>query len=245
MMCLHLSFFILAVASAKALFASDPDFLGGPSDQPLFDEDQALLPVDLTDLAVNQQQSSAIDDAFWSLSGDTSILSPSENIVSSPNDFSIASDPFASADCSTSENPIFPSTGKSRLRRLARCDALDNNGSPPMLSIPTVDNFDNNLREAILRENPALYDVLQSSQNKAEDNTPCIIISVGILPLGVCSSVTVNDWEYRASRTFSWNWMYTVILWDLSNITPGMAELQTNFRPRSIQSELTDFAFLD
>lgn len=221
-MCPHLSFFIL-IAVLKAVHASDSGLLGDSSDQLFFDE-QSLLPSDLTELALDQQ-SSATDDTIWNLSSDTSIPYSSENIASSSNDFSMASDPFAFADCSTSDNYIFPATGKSRLRRLARCDAPDTNQSPPMISIPSDGGFDDNLRNAILRENPSLYDTLRVSQNNEDDNTACVIITVGILPVGVCSSLTINDWTYKASRTFPWNWIKEVTLWDLSYVTPGRTKL--------------------
>lgn len=219
---LHLCFFIV-VAAPKAVHASDPGTLGGPSDQLLFDDDQALLPSGLTGSAENQQ-SSALDNEIWPPSADNSISFTTENIALSPNDFSIASDLFASADCSTSNNFIFSTTGKSRLRRLDRCSTLDDNGSPPMLSIPSGDTFDENLRETILRENPGLYNTLRLSQNNEEENTACIILTIGILPVGVCSSTTINDWIYRASRNFPWNWSNIVTLWDLSNVTPGIVE---------------------
>lgn len=231
---LHLHFFVL-IAAPKAVHPSDPDLVGGPSDQLLFDQNQVLLPSDLAESAVDQQ-SSAIGNAFWTLSSDNSIPSSAENIASGPIDFSIASDPVDFADCSTSDDSIFSPASKSRLRRQARCDTLDNNVSPPTLSIPSVDSFDENLRGTILRENPGLHETLRLLQkNDDDDNTACYLITLGILPIGVCSSVTVNDWTYRASRTFSWNWMFLVTLWDLSYITPGMVEL--NFlSPASIDS---------
>lgn len=212
-------YFIIFVAIAKDV-GSDPGLSGGLSNQLLFDEDQALLPSDLTESAENQQ-SSAIANELWPLSSDNSIPFTSENIVSIPNDF-FASDPFASADCSTSDNLIFPNISKSRLKRIAQCDSFYNNGSPPTLTFPNGHELDENLRGTILRENPGLYDTLRLSQDKEEDNTACIIITVGILPVGVCSSATIHDWNFRASRTFSWNWMSVVTLWDLSHVTPGM-----------------------
>ena len=219
-MSLHLVF-IVFVAAAKGVLTSEPGLSGGLSDQLFFDNDQVLLPSDLTESAENQQ-SSAIGNELWPLSSETSISFTSENIASIPNDLSIASDLFASADCSTSDNLIFPNIGKSRLKRLAQCDSPDNNGSPPTLSVPNGYELDENLRGTILRENPGLYNTLRLSQDKEEDNTACIIITVGILPVGACSSATINDWNFRASRTFPWNWMFVVTLWDLSHVTPGM-----------------------
>lgn len=219
---LYSSVFLVA---AKAVRAFDPGLLGRPTDQSLFDDDQALLSSDLTESAENHQ-SSAIENELWPLSSDNSISFTGENFGSSPNDFSIASVPFASADCSASENSIFSTIGKSRLRRLAQCDSSDNNGSPPKLSFPSVDNLDENLRETILRENPGLYNTLRLSQSNEDNNAACIIITVGILPVGVCSSVTVNDWLFRAARTFPWNWGTVVTCWDLSYVTPGMIELK-------------------
>ena len=223
MMQLHLYFFILIAAAAKAVQASGSGLSGALSDQSLFREDQALPLSDFTESTADQP-SLAIDDSIWSLFSDTSISSSTENIALSPNDFSIASDPFAFADCSTSDNSIFPNAGESRQRRQARCDVLGKNVSSPMRSVPTIDHFDENLRETILREYPALYETLRLSQDNEEDNSACILITSGILPVGVCSSVTINDWTFRASRTFPWNWMYEVTLWELSYATPGMVD---------------------
>ena len=209
--------------AAKAVRAPDPGLSGGLSDQLLFDDDEALLPSDLTE-SIENHQSSAIDNGSWPFSSDNSISFTGENIASIPNDFSTASVPFASADCSASDNTIFSNLGKSRLRRLDQCDSPDNNGSLPKISFPSLDASDENLRGAILRENPGLYNTLRLLQNNEDRNAACIIITVGTLPVGVCSSVTINDWLFRASRTFSWNWSTVVTLWDLSFVTPGMIE---------------------
>lgn len=218
----HLYSFLFLFA-AKAARAPDPGLSGGPSDQLLFDDDQALLPSDLTEPA-EIHQSSAIDNESWLFSGDNSLSFTGENIASIPNDFSLASVPFGSADCSASDNSIFSAIGKSRLRRLDQCDSTDNNGPPPKLSFPGVDVLDENLRDAILRENPGLHDTLRLLQNNEDHNAACIIITVGALPVGVCSLVTIHDWLFRASRTFTWNWSTVVTLWDLSSVTPGMIE---------------------
>lgn len=222
-MCSHLYPFFVFLFAAKAVRAPDPGLSGGLSDQSLFDDDQALLPSDLTE-SIENHQSSAIDNGSWPFSSDNNISLTGGNIASIPNDFSTASVPFASADCSASDISIFSNIGKSRLRRLDQCDSPDNNGSPPKLSFPSVDVLDESLRNAILRENPGLYNTLRLLENNEYHNAACIIITVGTLPVGVCSSVTVNDWLFRASRTFTWNWSTVVTLWDLSPVTSGMIE---------------------
>lgn len=218
---LHLSFFMIIVAVVK-LAASYPGLAEDPSDQLFFDDaallpDQPLLPsepgsLDLTEL-LEDQESSGFLGGLASLSTDT---------ASSLNDFFIASDSVALTDCSTSDNFMFPTIDKSRLKRLDQCEAPDNIAYPPMLIVPTVNDLEEDIRGAIMRENPFLYDLLWSSRLDDEDNTACMLLTAKILPRGACTSGTVADWNYRSTRSFAWNGKYELALWDLSFVTPGM-----------------------
>ena len=222
---LHLSFFMVVVTAVK-LAASYPNLAEGSSDQLLFDDaalpsDQLLLPWEPASLdptaLLEDQEFSGFGGGIASLSTDT---------TSSLNDLSITSDLVALADCSISDNLIFPTIGKLRLKRLNQdqCEAPDNIESSPMLSVPTVDDLEENIRVAIMRENPRLYDLLWSSRSNEEDNTACMLLTANILPRGACTSGTTDDWLYRYTRIFAWNGIYRLSIWDLSYVTPGMIE---------------------
>ena len=217
---LHFSLFMIGAATVH-VSTSLPGLAGDPSDLLLFEDtalspDQALLPLepaflDSTDLAPDAAP-------------DASISPQTEDVAFSLNDLFTAADPLALADCSTSD-ALFSTVGKSRLKRGAQCANTDELASPPMLSIPTVSDMDEDLRGTIMRDYPGLYDSLWSSQFNDEDNSACIILTTGILPVGACALDTTAALNYKSSRTFPWSGFEMVTLWDVSHVTLGMVEL--------------------
>ncbi len=234
--------FCMLVALAIKVFAL-MDFLGGQSEELLFPDtisqfyeveipsDQGLWSMapgssDYTELEMNTEFSPFIDE-FW--------LDPTENSIHPPQldidwglvEFSTTSDSSALAGCSNFGNSFLPTPiGKSRWKREAWCEVPDRTSSPHTLSIPTAEDLDVDLREAILNQNPGLRVVLERSQDNENDNTVCIILTEGRLPFGICSSVTVIDGFYRYTMTFPWNAVYSVTIWDLINVTPGMIPIK-------------------
>jgi hypothetical protein len=232
---LHLQFF-LVVTLAVMGFALSSEWLGNPSyglfsaeagiNEATLPYDRLLLPLepgslDSIELAPNQE-SSGVDDELLSPPTDGSVSISPGNSASSVDGFSTASDLFASTDCSNTGNSLFPTIGKSRLKRANRCDAVGNFASPHTLSVPTVEEFDPDIRVTILTENPGLREVLRLAEENEEQSTVCILLTNGKLPLGGCTSNTTADWFHTASMTFSWNPNYIVTLWQMDNITPGM-----------------------
>lgn len=228
---LHLQFFVL-FALAAGDFALDSDLLWNPSydlfssesriDEGALPYDQTLLPLELA----SNQESSAVDDELFSLSADASTPLYPDNSASDVDDFSIASDLFASTDCSSSDSSLLPTIGKPRRKRQNQCGAGGNYGSSPMLSIPTVEDLDPSIRETILRENPALHEFLRLAQDNSEQSSVCILLTNGRLIFGGCPSYSTKDWMYRGSMAFSWNPAYIVTLWNVVPITPGMIDLK-------------------
>lgn len=204
----------LIIAAAVQLFASFPKSARDLSDQSLSEDtaipwDQALLPLEPVSLDLTE------------LIPDTSISPQDDAFASGLDDFSAGPDLFTLADCSASNIFSLSADDKSRLKRGAQCENPDELASPPMLSIPTIDDMDTTLRDTIMEENPNLYDVLWTSQFKDDDNSACIILTASILPIGACAPGNTAALTYRFSRTFPWSPLEVVTLWDVSYVTYG------------------------
>ena len=204
---------------------------------------------DLTALTTTDSFESSIlnDDASWFFSSEED-LSIAAFAPSTITDLSLgSSDPFdlAAAAClgfddddNLKNNNLFSSTDvllkrqrKPRVKRqAAQCkpggSSLDQPSSAPpprkKRPIPTLDDLDVNVREGILRENPALNDALQRTKEDEFENNVCILLTLGLLTRGVCTSETTADWTYLGNGRFYWSPLYLFTLWNLANVTPGM-----------------------
>lgn len=161
--------FYLVVALISNVFASDLNLSGSLTNDMLFDEtvpasEQMLFsqdsePSDLTKLTTDSESQIFNEDTPWLFSSDPSLAE-----APPINELSLVSDSSNLAACLTFDNDLFSSTAVSditRVKRETQCKAgsLDTSAFPK-LSIPTLDDLDINLREGILRENPALNDAL-------------------------------------------------------------------------------------
>lgn len=226
--------FYSMIALMWEVLASDLNLLESLPNDMLFDETmpaseqipnpQDSGPSDLGELTMNSGSSIFNEDTPWSFSSDPSIAA-----APPINELFLASDPLNLAACLTSDNNFFPSTAVSemtRVKRQTQCKpgSLDTSAFPK-LSIPTFDDIDSNLREGILRENPALNDAIQRTKENGFENNVCILLTSGVLPCGACTSETSADWFYLNDGRFYWAPKYLFTLWNLANVRPGMTVL--------------------
>ena len=218
-MCSRIFFFmVVAIVFPLNAFAADLDLSFQDLNDELlwFDDDEAALaPLDSVfslPMELGSSDFSVFDDPSWSptMNTDASGILPSF-------------DSDLLADCSSSDDSLFSIIGKPRVKRESRCGVLDYSApSSPTLSLPTIEDLDVDvdLRENILRENPAFSTMLEGVKKNEFENNICILLSANLLPFGACTS-TVSDWLYLGAGRPFFSPPYLFTFWDVPNVTPG------------------------